>query len=149
MTQEPTVMQAKRYGVHTCHCTTPLSDVARLMADEDISSLVVVDKDGYLEGVISRMDLIRAKEASPNWMGQTAGDCMSKDVVTVCPDEPLSKVASLLLEKHIHRVVAVPPGEGKKRPLAVISSADLVYHMAKDSRQKRRLYDFDANFKFE
>jgi len=131
--QDLTVLQAKRYGIFSCHDRTALLDAARRMADEDISALVVTDSDGSLAGIITRTDLVRAHQARANWATQTVQDHMSQPVVTVTPQHKLSHVAELLIEKQIHRVVVVQEENGKQRPVGVVSSADLVYHMAKES----------------
>jgi CBS domain-containing protein len=57
---------------------------------------------------------------------------MASDVVTVNLDDPLTRVMELLIDNHIHRVVAVEMKNGKSRPVAVLSAADIVYHMAQD-----------------
>jgi CBS domain-containing protein len=121
--QDLTVLQAKRYGIFSCHNRTPLLDAARRMADEDISALVVTDGDGYLVGIITRAD----------WASQTVEAYTSRPVVTVTPQHKLTQVAELLIEKQIHRVVVVQEENGRQRPVGVVSSADLVYHMAKES----------------
>jgi signal-transduction protein with cAMP-binding, CBS, and nucleotidyltransferase domain len=128
-----TVLQAKRYGTFSCHNHTKLLDAARRMAEEDISALVVTDDNGYLAGIITRTDLVRAHQARADWATQTVEACMSQPVVTVTPQHKLSHVAKLLIEKRIHRVVVVQDENGKQRPLGVVSSADLVYHMAKEN----------------
>jgi CBS domain-containing protein len=102
------------------------------MSDEDISALVVVDEEGYLTGIITRTDLLRAREACEDWMAQPVENWMSKEVVTVSPQTPLSQVTRLLLDRQIHRVVAVEEKDGKQLPVVVVSSADLIYHMAKE-----------------
>ena len=43
-----TVLQAKRLGIVSCHGDDSLDVIVRRMADEDISALVVTDKEGYL-----------------------------------------------------------------------------------------------------
>jgi CBS domain-containing protein len=103
------------------------------MADEDISSLVVVDDDGYLLGILSRTDLLRAHRAGGPWALQPVSKCMTQPVVAVTPVDRLSHVADLLLDKQIHRVVVVREENGKQRPVAVISDADLVYHMTREA----------------
>jgi hypothetical protein len=45
-------------------------------------------------------------------------------------DDTLQRVMELLIDHHIHRVVAVESENGKLRPIAVLSAADVVYHMA-------------------
>ncbi len=130
--EDPTVIQAKRFGIVSCSCGTPLLVAARLMSEEDISALVVLDDDQQLAGIISRMDLLRAKTECADWRNEPVESWMSRQVITVSPRDHLSHVADLLLHKGIHRVVAVQEDRGKKHPIAVISAADLVYHMAKE-----------------
>ena len=130
--QDLTVLQAKRYGTFSCHSRTTLLGAARRMANEDISALVVTDDDGYLAGIVTRTDLVRAHQAHADWAGQTVAAYMSQSVVTVTPQHKLSQVAELLIEKRIHRVVVVQKENGKQRPVGVVSSADLVYHMARE-----------------
>jgi CBS domain-containing protein len=129
---ETTVMQAKRLGVTTCLPDTPLVDAARCMAEEDISALVVASTDGALKGIITRIDLLRAHAAHANWSKYRVGDYMNPNVVTVSLDTTLAEVAAILLSHHIHRVVAVRREGEKLRPIAVVSAADLVYHMVKN-----------------
>ncbi len=128
---DPTIMQAKRYGVYTCNNRASLITTARQMAEEDISALVVVDEDGYLMGIITRTDLMRALCDGETWTEKPVEDYMSRQVITVSPNDHLHLVAQLLLDKGIHRVVAVQEENGKQKPIAVISAADIVYHMSK------------------
>ena len=102
------------------------------MTDDDISALVVVDSEGCLVGIITRTRSLRAHAKSKDWGGLPVTDYMSPDVVTVGLQTPLGEVEKLLLEMHIHRVVVVR-GEGDSlRPMAIVSAADLLYHMIKE-----------------
>ena len=129
--KDRTVLQAKRYGVFSCTGATTIAEAARVMAGEDVSCLVVVDDAGYLEGVITRTDLLRARSEGEDWATKAVKDYMTEDVVTVEPEDRLNRVADLLLDQHIHRVVVVQKEDGRRRPVAVISAADIVYDMAK------------------
>ncbi|MBI1298686.1 CBS domain-containing protein [bacterium] len=128
-----TVLRAKRYGVYTCHMDLSLHEAARKMVDEDISSLVVVDDDGVLLGILTRVDLMRARHHSDDWGSLSVGSVMSPNVVTVHPEETLDTVMALLLDRHIHRVVVVREEADGVHPIAVLSAADIVYHMARES----------------
>ncbi|MFN8466104.1 MAG: CBS domain-containing protein [Caldilineaceae bacterium] len=130
------VMQAKRFGVWTTASTATLLEVAREMVDRNISGLVVVDAEGCLEGLITRTDLVRAAHDRRDWMNLTANDYMVRNVVTVRLDDTLQHVMDLLIEHHVHRVVAVEPENDKLRPIAVLSAADVVYHMAQENYVK-------------
>ena len=132
MIRQLTVLEAKRLGVYTCRGQEPLRQVAAQMVDRDVSSLVVVDEDGALQGIITRTDLMRAcYEHAEAWRDRSVAQHMNRQVVTVQMHDTLEQVIELLLTKQIHRVVAVERQEGKAIPLAVLSAADVVYHMAR------------------
>jgi CBS domain-containing protein len=126
------VMQAKRFGVWTIASDSKLLAVAREMVGRNISGLVVVDAEGCLEGLITRTDLVRAAYDCRDWMNLSVNDYMVRNVVTVRLEDTLEHVMNLLIEHHVHRVVAVEPENGKLRPVAVLSAADVVYHMAQE-----------------
>jgi signal-transduction protein with cAMP-binding, CBS, and nucleotidyltransferase domain len=129
---ETTVVEAKRFGVITCLPEARLREAAQRMTGDDVSALVVVDSEGCLAGIITRTDLLRAHAESETWADRTVAETMNPDVVTIGLHAPLGEVKKLLLDLHIHRVVAVRPEGDKLRPMAVISAADLVYHMVKE-----------------
>lgn len=129
MSEDITVLEAKRLGATTCSTTFSLGAAARLMVAEDISALVVVDAQGYLAGVISRSDIVRAACAGGPWARHPVSAHMTSRVITVTPETKLRRVAELLQENHIHRVVVVV-GEGEQlRPVAVVSAGDVLYHL--------------------
>jgi CBS domain-containing protein len=133
MILDQTALEAKRFGVYTCGNCVTLGDAVRQMVPEDISSLVIVDDQGYLVGLLSRTDLIRAAIEQPDhWHDLPVSDVMAQDVITVPPEATLQDVSTILLNRHIHRVVVAEDEGGKKRPLSVISATDIVYHMAKE-----------------
>ncbi|MFN8499444.1 MAG: CBS domain-containing protein [Anaerolineae bacterium] len=128
-----TVLQAKRYGISTCDEDTTLLAVAQRMTAEEVGALAVVDKDGYLKGIITRTDLLRAHLDHDDWTTQLVRDSMKSDVLTVKTDTLLYDVARMLLDNHIHRIIVVSNENGKQRPVAVISASDLLYHMIRDA----------------
>jgi CBS domain-containing protein len=131
MRTDQTVIQAKRFGVFTCNQNKTLREAAQRMVEEDISALVVVDDEGLLTGIITRTDLLRALVEVEAWEDELVGKYMNPNVVTVTPNTLLVRVAELLIEKQIHRVVVAREEDGRKRPVSVVSAADLVYHMVK------------------
>ena len=124
-----TVQEAKRYGVFGCDRYTTLCNAARRMVEENISSLVVVDEDGYLAGIITRTDLMRLAITITDWEIHPVKNFMIAPVVTVPPEATLAQVAELMLKKQIHRIVVVRDEGGRQRPLSVVSDADILYHM--------------------
>jgi CBS domain-containing protein len=135
MTVDLTVQEAKRYGVLSCTPDHTLLQAAQRMLAEDVSALVVVDDQGYLRGIISRTDLMRARVHSPSWQTELVSNHMVADVATVSPLTTLREVAGILLDRQIHRVVVVRKEDQKLLPISVVSAADIVYHMTKEAER--------------
>ncbi len=131
-----TVLQAKRYGVFTCFPWDTLGSVAIQMFQRDVSALVVVDGAGFLAGIVTRTDLVRALAIETDWQEQPVSSAMTIDVVTIGLHESLGLVVELLLQEHIHRVVAVEYAGDRQRPVAVLSAADIIYHMAQEAERR-------------
>jgi CBS domain-containing protein len=132
MSLDQTALEAKRFGVFSCENCLTLGDAIMQMVEEDVSCVVVMDDDGYLTGILTRTDVIRAALQDENWADHPVVDYMNRDVITAPARASLRQVAALLQEKRIHRVVIVDEEDGKKRPRSVISSADLVYHLSRE-----------------
>ena len=132
MSLDQTALEAKRYGVLASECCVTLAEATQRMVEEDVSALVVTDEDGYLAGILSRIDVIRAALLHEDWANRPVEEFMNHEVVTVPMHATLRHVAEILLDHRIHRVVMVREEAGKKQPLSIISAADLVYHLIKD-----------------
>ncbi len=126
------VIRAKRFGIYSCSTECSLRDAAKVMTERNISALVVVNNVGSLEGIITRMDLVRACYLHDDWAERDVRECMSRDVVTVQLDDALGHVMALLIQKHIHRVVAIRKEGDLIIPVGILSAADIVYHMARE-----------------
>jgi CBS domain-containing protein len=132
MSLDQTALEAKRYGVFTSESSMTLAEATRRMVVEDVSALVITDADGYLTGILSRTDVIRAAIQMQDWQDRLVEEFMNTDVVTIPIQATLRDVAEILLDHRIHRVVVIREDEGRKQPLSIISAADVVYHLAKD-----------------
>lgn len=132
MKQNRTVLEAKRLEVFACPADYPLRAAADQMRRREVSALVVVDEQGDLQGIITRTDVIRAHLAHDDWERRPVSEAMTREVVTAAPTALLKDVAQQLVERHIHRVVIVEQAAGRRRPVAVVSASDLVYHLLRE-----------------
>ncbi len=129
-----------------------LLDAHRMLVEEEIHGMPVVDSDGGVVGVISSLDLLRAVQQEhesgrsepfyyrdmlpysvPDWLTEgedfqdrlselRVSDAMSDSVVTVPPDASIPQVARTLRENSIHRVLVAEKGQ----LLGIISGHDLL-----------------------
>lgn len=131
---------------------TPTREIARVLLDNRISAVPVVDDSGAPLGMVSEGDLVDRgeldREAGRDWWlamlaeGEsrsqdflsslhapkwTAGDVMSAPLVTVDEDVKIREIARLL---ETHRIKRVPVLRGG-RIVGIVSRADLVRAMAK------------------
>jgi CBS domain-containing protein len=106
-----------------------LEDAAHLLHAYSISGLPVVDEQGTLVGVISQTDLVALQDSSigravrTHQSGVRVGELMSSPAVTIPMTGGLDEAARLMLDRRVHRLVAV---DDVGHPVGVLSSIDFV-----------------------
>ena len=114
--------------IFACRPTTSLAKVAQTMSEQNVGAVVVVDKDGHLQGVLSSTDLVRARNTNghyDNLPNLAPEQIMTRNVITVTANEPLSAAINKLIENRIDRLVVVQRENGHQTPVGMLSMADL------------------------
>ena len=106
---------------------TDVGDCAKLMLNNNISSLVIVkannDDNSVLNGIITKSDLLDAY--ARRFGGDVAiNEYMTKKVLTVKPDESVHIVLLIMADGNVSRVIVVGDNNGK--PVGIITSHDLL-----------------------
>ncbi|MGV2130822.1 CBS domain-containing protein [Agrobacterium vitis] len=114
-----------------------------LMLEKDISGLPVIDDSGALCGMITEGDLLnrsminfanwkRSEPADPTFFEEyvrahasVVSDCMSRDVVSVSPEETLPALVSLMRARKVRRLPVVVEG----KLVGVVSRHDVLKAM--------------------
>ena len=128
---------------------TPVREIAGLLFERRISGVPVVE-DGRVVGLVSEGDLLRRHEigtdrspAQASWWAsltkddpapsayvkshaRLARDIMSRDVVVVVENTPITEIASLFETRRIKRV----PVLRRKKLVGIVSRANLVQALA-------------------
>lgn len=120
---------------HTTTADTPLRDAAAVIAAGGFGALPVVDESGLLVGMLSERELVRYLMQSQ--LQQSAGvrtpveggkhrrlvrDVMTRQVLCVSPEQPLSEVASIMVNKDLDAVPVVREG----RVAGYLSRGDII-----------------------
>ena len=127
----------------------------RLMLQNRISGLPVIDAKGRLSGIVTEGDLLRRGELGTQrqrsrWIefligpgqlaseyvqacGRKVRDIMSTDVQTADEDMPLPELVSLMESRRIKRVPVVRHG----KVIGIVSRANLVHALASLAREAR------------
>jgi CBS domain-containing protein len=126
--------------VVTVDVSTPLRDVAALLAEKRISGLPVISEDGVV-GVVSEADILAKERGETHQRGglfgfllddrdaelkleaRTAGEAMSAPAITIGPERPVSEAAGTMIDEGVNRLPVV--GE-EGRLLGIVTRADLV-----------------------
>ncbi|MDX8396242.1 MAG: CBS domain-containing protein [Mariprofundaceae bacterium] len=115
------------------HCVleTPVQDLIKRFAEQDITGILVVDDEQRLRGVITESDLVdqqaslhvptaltifdmvlpvgedRFERELERIQALTAEDLMVVDVKTLSPDSGLDEIASLMAEANVHHLPVI------------------------------------------
>jgi len=126
-----TITEAMHRGVVTCKVTTTAEAIARIMIDNDVAAVVVIDERFDACGVVTKTDLIR--NYGQELVSITAEDIMSSSLITVSPGTLVNDAVSQMLSRNVHQLVIVTEGGVHRRPVGVFTSGDAVALMAGES----------------
>jgi CBS domain-containing protein len=139
---------------------------ARLLVENDISALPVIDHEGSMVGIISEADLMRREEIGtekrPWWLesmtpattlanefakshGKCVADLMSRQIVSASEDTPLAEIAALLERHQIKRVPIAKDG----KVIGVVSRANIVQALASSKGKPDDERDGDRAIRLE
>jgi CBS domain-containing protein len=117
----------------------PYKQVARLLAENDLSAVPVLSGGGRVLGMVSEADVLRREERAFSRLSAglprrthrereqagalTAAGLMTSPAITIHPDAPLGAAARLMNAHHVTRLPVVSPS-GKL--IGVVSRRDLL-----------------------
>ena len=131
---------------------TPLNEAIQILAERHISGLPVVDDVGKLVGIISETDLMWQETGvtPPAYimfldsviylknpatyerdlhkaLGQTVGEVMSKNPITISPDKTLREAATIMHDRSVHRL---PVLDSTGQVIGILTRGDIIRAMA-------------------
>jgi CBS domain-containing protein len=115
--------------VRACEPNATVADAAKVMAQEDVGPVPIVE-DGRLVGIVTDRDIVVrvvAEGRDPN--ATTVKEIASTDLVTVSPGDDLDEALNLLAERQVRRLPVV---EGD-RLVGIVAQAD-VARLGKDKK---------------
>ncbi len=128
MTTLRVVLDAKPPGLVAVHAGATVLQAVRLMEEQGVGSVLVVD-GGELRGIFSERDAVRRVLALGLPAGQTfVGVVMMADFSVVSPETPTGEAVALLVSTGRRHLVVGEAGE----LLGVVSIGDLAKHAADD-----------------
>ncbi|MFI1717035.1 CBS domain-containing protein [Streptomyces sp. NPDC053513] len=109
---------------------TSFREVAKLLAEHEISGVPVVDDDEHVVGVVSESDLLARHEL-------TARDLMTMPAVTVHAEETVADAARLMVRRGVERLPVV---DEEERLVGIVTRRDLLgVYLRPDAEIRRRI----------
>jgi len=132
------VRDAMHVGVISCPVETSVADAMALINRYRIHAVVITEGPGYLAGILSQTDLLRAWKDGAAYEQVMQGpvvNIMTRSVITCMPDMELDRAIRLLNRNHIHRLVVVEErNDGRVWPTGILSMSDVVRHIDEQSK---------------
>lgn len=131
---------------------TPLNEAIQILAERHFSGLPVVDDARQLVGIISETDLMWQETGvtPPAYimfldsviylknpatyerdlhkaLGQTVGEVMSRDPISIDPDKSLKDAAQMMHDRSVHRL---PVLDAEGHVIGILTRGDIIRAMA-------------------
>lgn len=132
--------------VTTCNKNTRIQEIARLMREEDIGAIPVLDERGRLEGIVTDRDIIVKGLTSDTADAELdAEDCMTTDLFTANQND---RLVDVLREMGDNQVRRVPVVDNRDRLVGIIAMADVATQTARDRELEEALTDISKPSSF-
>jgi CBS domain-containing protein len=105
---------------------TLVEDVANRMLEAGIGSVLVVDDDDHLAGILTTTDFVQIVAERKPKDRTPVSEYMSTDVLTASAQEPIEEVANRLIEAGIHHMPVVDDGV----PIGIVTTTDLAAYVS-------------------
>lgn len=113
--------------IHTVSPETLVEDAAQVMLGNDIGSVIVVDGNNELEGILTTTDFVDIVAKSQPKAETTVARYMSTGIVTATAQDPIRDVADAMVEHGFHHVPVVSDEDGV---IGIITSSDLAAYLS-------------------
>ena len=119
----------------TAHANCPLDDLIAILAKRRIGTVVVVDRDQQVIGIVSERDIIRHLSTGGTTADTFAKNIMTNKVITVENNVTSSQLMKLITEHHIRHVPITRDG----KLVGIVSIGDVVKRLLEKYEQEAEL----------
>lgn len=132
-----TVADVMTTHVHCASPNTPFKLLVRLIEENRISAVPIVDHLGMPVGVVSETDLmVKKRRTAASWEeGLQARDIMTSPAITIPAEAPLADAAGLMQERGVRRLVVI---DSRGRLSGIATRSDLLQVFLRTDEDLRR-----------
>ena len=118
-----TVSDVMTTRVHVASPRTPFKLLVRLIEENRVSAIPIVDQQGFPIGVVSATDLLLKEKGGAEPAGIIASEVMTSPAITVDSDTSLRRAASLMQDRNVRRLVVV---DERGRIAGILTRSDVL-----------------------
>ena len=119
----------------TTHADCPLDDLIAILAERRIGTVVVVDRDQQVIGIVSERDIIRHLSTGGTTADTFAKNIMTSKVITVENNVTSAQLIQLITEQHLRHVPITCDG----KLVGIVSIGDVVKRLLEKYEQEAEL----------
>lgn len=125
--QEITVERLMSEDLVTVTPETTVEEAGQLLIDHDIGSLVVLDADDQLAGIVTSTDFLSLATGDESGADHTVEEYMTSAVVTVDSGASFRNAAASMMGEDVQHL---PVEDADGNVVGMLSTTDLTAHMA-------------------
>lgn len=119
-----TILDKKGNDVFSISADGTLRDMVKEMLGRSIGSLLVLNDDGSLAGIITERDFLHNVAKYPDtWETVRIGDVMIKKVLSATADETLDEVMSRMTKQRVRHMPVVE----SNKVIGILSIGDIIF----------------------
>lgn len=115
-------------GVIFCYPEDSVPDVIKIMDQNQIRSVVVVDESGEVWGLISVMELLPLY--GRDMSSVRAEDIMRPYTIDIQAQAPLEQAVEIMKRRKIEHLIVIDAHAGPRRPIGILTTHDILQYMS-------------------
>ena len=131
----PFIAKLSERSCVTTQADCPLDDLIAILAERRIGTVVVVDRDQQVIGIVSERDIIRHLSTGGTTADTYAKNIMTSKVITVENNVTSAQLMQLITEHHIRHVPITCDG----KLVGIVSIGDVVKRLLEKYEQEAEL----------
>lgn len=126
------ILESKGSQVVTTGPDTSLGDAVRLLAENRIGAVVVID-DGDPVGIFTERDLLRFMATeSPDFEGTRVSELMTRELITASPTDDVASAMETMRVKHFRHLPVIDDG----RMVGIVSARDVLDALRRSTQEE-------------
>ena len=101
------ILHSKGFDVITIPPEALVTDMLRLLKDNNLGAVVVSDDGRRIKGIVTERDVVRKLVDGPDFLDAPVSSIMSSDVLTCNPDDSVQSLMTTMTNRRIRHLPVV------------------------------------------